>query len=348
MALTLDPLRDLLDDNPPPSELPLRESSLDMKSIGRQPSFAHLSEDCLIAKGGIPVASFKPLDLDCDTRLSIQSSYYRLLRHAQSAPINISATSAAPSGSIVPFAAGRSAWVRSLQDLHAARWREIGYDPDEEPVGRRLLGSCPDPMVALVLGGGSIAGCGSREASRVVLELRRLRDQCTDPDDVRVIQAALDTVRAESRSGLATTWADDERAALAAAERRFHKGIRQLQQNWTNIRKPSEALLAMRGTAERMMTEGTDSIIAAKKAEEIEEGYRAALEALRSRYEAEKEAVRTAFMERRNPPARQQTPGFTEVTRSGAARPSSSTVQHSRTAGTRRVVARHASGESRS
>jgi hypothetical protein len=371
MALTIAPIRDPLNQNPRPAALSgaVGRHSLPMKSIGRQPSFTHLSDRCLIAKGGIQVPRFKPISLDSASdsgtgesrrnRLGVQSPYYRLQRHAQSAAFDFSPAAATPSGSIVPFAEGRKAWMRSLRGLHAARWREMGYDPDEEqpregvraalpvildgsededddlsPQLRRLLGRCPNPVVALVLSEGSMAGCDRRDAHHVVLELQRLLRRCTDPDDADLVQAALDTVRAEWPSGAAMApprpffdITDGERSALAAAERRFHEGIRRLQQNWTGARGPSAALIAMRRTAERMMAGHPDSMIArqiaAKEAEELADGYRTSLEALRSQYEAEKQAIRRAFRETRANPARRRTTRSPADPIRAASRPSS-------------------------
>jgi phosphoenolpyruvate carboxylase len=122
----------------------------------------------------------------------------------------------------------------------------------------------------------------------------------------------LDTVRAESRSG-------DEQSVLAAAERHFHKDIRRLQQNWKNV--------------QTLPTGDTDLMIKAKEAEEMAEGYRTALDALRSRYEAEKAAVRRTFKE-----GRTDTTADPEDPVPTATQPRSSTVGHNRPAGTHRVV----------
>jgi hypothetical protein len=207
-------------------------------------------------------------------------------------------------------------------------------DPEElSPMLKALLGRAPDPLVELMLRGGSSVGCDDGEVFRVVVALQHLMKTCASKGhtgDAEAVQSALDTIRAEHRTrngnqetcvshlGRDKIWAEklgeidgEERLALSQADDKFRLHAAELEAEWTNERrpaqyaKPSAALVAMRRTAQRMAAANKDlsvisKQIAGREAEEsraakLSEGYRAALAQLRGEQEAGKVATRRRF-----------------------------------------------------
>jgi hypothetical protein len=154
-----------------------------------------------------------------------------------------------PRPTIAPIAAGRTEWVRSLGDVNAERWKELGYEPDGPPGGKspapvwarmpvifdvgagdgdradppdgaqqqsprleRLLGRSPNPFVVRVLGGGSMEGSGEVDVFRAIVELQRLLRLSSMrgyADEMTAVRRGIDTVRAEHRRRLADEEAPD-------------------------------------------------------------------------------------------------------------------------------------------
>lgn len=291
MAVANDPLQELLKHAPPASATALAYApalvdptapTFRLGQTGRQPSFNRLSRRGLVAKGGIPVEHFDGIDLmdpaadappaapdrapaaaaACPSSdslplpgggLKMQSSYYRFTRHAQSAKFAIIPPLDGARQTIAPIAAGKTAWMRSLHDLNAARWRELGYDPadgtskpdaavdpvwsglpvildhvsgaedDESELSPRLselAGRCASPQLVAALRGRSVSGGDDVDVFRLIVELQRLAKQCEHgglTHDFRHVRHVIDRVREEYKLAVSTNAATMSTRPLADA-----------------------------------------------------------------------------------------------------------------------------------
>jgi hypothetical protein len=315
--------------HPIPTESDSDESfrpTLRLLPIGRQPSFNRLSEAQLITKSGVTIsqyeavcstdessddspetASHRPLPTKAATSmivsvpasvpigLRVQSSYYRFMKPSNAtAPSLPLLADPGPPPRIVPIAEGKSAWMSSLRDLIASRWRELGYDPvdpdgkpvwaglpvvtdtlieadedlrDDDGVIKLLIDDNKNPNVRLALQGGSLAGCDEENFQRTMVELQRIHKECLErgsPGDAARVRNVIDNVKAERRKeDRGSVLAMEESAALEECHARFHAEFARVEGEWANerkqaaFRKPSAALLAMRKAAERLIAAKT-------------------------------------------------------------------------------------------
>jgi hypothetical protein len=280
-------------------------SPLKLIPMGRQPSFTVLSQQRMVAKGGMLVKTFQALPVEpasqplLPTPVKTQTSYAQLGQHIRT--INLNPT---PDGrtKIVPISQGKNALMRSLRDVNSDRLQKLGYDPlsegaspvwaglsvltdetiepVEEPVITGLsdslnsvLGPSPDDRVVAALKGEPFENGGPRDRIRTIFLLRRLWRHCADralTNDATTVREAIDLVMEKDRPG----------------NEEFKEEMRQIEEEWGSetkqaaFTKPSAALVSMRKTAQRMMAGGKHfegSLIAQQIAElEAEEDLEAA------------------------------------------------------------------------